>query len=399
MEFERSSGILLHVTSLPEGKLGEGARDFVRWLGRAGQRWWQVLPLGPPDETGSPYQARSAFARWPGLLERPRERVSRAERDDFRDRHRFWIEGWERFAGDGAVDHQVRFEREWRALRDLAAEHGVKLLGDVPIYAGRGGADVETWPWLFLEGAVAGAPPDALSDEGQLWGNPLFDWPAHRREHYRWWVERFARTFDLVDACRIDHFRGFVAYWAVPEGATSAKDGRWRRGPGRAVFDAILAQLGGLPFVAENLGVITPPVERLRKELGLPGMAVLLFGFGGGAANPHRPANVEEDGVVYTSTHDTETTREWYEALPQSARRRTGLDPSDPAWSLIRVAWGTRARVALTTAQDVLGLGPEGRMNRPGTTEGNWAWRLRAGRLTNELADRLREETEAAGRT
>jgi 4-alpha-glucanotransferase len=398
MEFERSSGILLHVTSLPEGKLGSGAREFVRWLDRAGQRWWQVLPLGPPDETGSPYQARSAFARWPGLLERPRERVTAAERDDFRERHRFWIAGWERFAGEGAVDDQVRFEREWRELRDLAAEHGVKLLGDVPIYAGRGGADVETWPSLFLDGAVAGAPPDALSDEGQLWGNPLFDWPAHRREHYRWWVERFARTFDLVDACRIDHFRGFVAYWAVPEGAPSAKAGRWRRGPGRAVFDAILAKLGGLPFVAENLGVITPPVERLRKELGLPGMAVLLFGFGGGAANPHRPANVEEDGVVYTSTHDTETTREWYETMPERARRRTGLDPSDPAWSLIRAAWGTRARVALPTAQDVLGLGEEGRMNRPGTIEGNWVWRLRQGQLTNDLADRLREETEATGR-
>src|SRR3954451_17857854 len=340
MEFERSSGILLHVTSLPEGRLGPGARELVRWLGRAGQRWWQVLPLGPPDEMGSPYQARSAFARWPGLLERPRARVTVAERDDFRDRHRFWIEGWERFAGEGAVDDQVRFEREWRELRNLAAEHGVKLLGDVPIYAGRCGADLETWPALFLDGAVAGAPPDALSADGQLWGNPLFDWPAHRLEHYRWWVERFARTFDLVDACRIHHFRGFVAYWAVPADARSAKSGRWRRGPGRAVFDAILAKLGGLPFVAENLGVITPPVERLRKELDLPGMAVLLFGFDGGGANPHRPANVEENGVAYTSTHDTETTREWYEALPERARGRTGLDPSDPSWSLIRVAWG-----------------------------------------------------------
>ena len=305
-----------------------------------------MLPLGPPDETGSPYQARSAFARWPGLLERPRERVTAAERDDFRERHRFWIEGWERFAGEGAVDDQVRFEREWRELRDLAAEHGVKLLGDVPIYAGRGGADVETWPSLFLDGAVAGAPPDALSDEGQLWGNPLFDWPAHRREHYRWWVERFARTFDLVDACRIDHFRGFVAYWAVPEGARSAKAGRWRRGPGRAVFDAILAKLGGLPFVAENLGVITPPVERLRKELGLPGMARAAVRLRRRRGEPAPPREREEDGVVYTSTHDTETAREWYEALPERARRRTGLDPSDPRVVADPDGAGGRARVS-----------------------------------------------------
>jgi 4-alpha-glucanotransferase len=200
------------------------------------------------------------------------------------------------------------------------------------------------------------------------------------------------RTFELVDVARLDHFRGFVAYWSVPAGHKNAQRGRWRRGPGADVFRAIEADLGALPFIAEDLGVITPPVTRLREQLGFPGMAVLLWAFGK-RTSPHRPENFPPHQVVYTSTHDTDTARGWFEALPKRARDVTELDPRDPAWGLIEMAHASRADLALIPAQDVLGLGSEARMNRPGTAGGNWRWRLRRGALTDELAARLREST------
>jgi 4-alpha-glucanotransferase len=395
----RASGILLHPTSLPDGHIGRDAHRFVDWLARAGQSWWQVLPIGPPDELGSPYQPRSAFAAWPGLLERPGARVSRSQVDSFRERHRYWAPDWARFAGDGALEDQVRFEREWDALRTHAAERGVRLLGDVPIYAGGESADLAAHPGLFRRHEISGAPPDALAREGQVWGNPLFDWRAVRRDGFRWWIERLRRVFELVDAARIDHFRGFVSYWAVPAGARTASTGRWRRGPGRALFDAVSAALGDLPLVAENLGHITPAVERLRRELGFPGMHVLQFGFSGSPRNPHRPENHEENAVVYTGTHDLDTALGWWRSLPRSTRRRTGLDEDEPHWSLIELALHSRARLAVVPLQDVLGLGSEARMNVPGRARGNWRWRFDRTQLTPGLADRLRALVEETGRT
>src|ERR671937_854315 len=299
MKSERSSGVQLHITSLPGGRLGQPAYEFVDWLRAAGQSWWQVLPLGPPDRRHrSPYKAASAFAAWRGLLADPGAQVSPAEARAFRGRHAFWIGDWEAFAGPRAVNDQVRFEREWSALREYAAARGVRLIGDVPIYVAPGSADQLAHPELFLHGLVAGAPPDAFTDLGQHWGNPLYDWPALRRRGYRWWVERLRRNLELYDATRVDHFRGFVAAWAIPEEAPTAAHGHWRRGPGRAVFDAIRLELGTLPLVAENLGVITPAVERLRRTLGLPGMVVLEFGFDpDDPRGPHRMENHEEDSV------------------------------------------------------------------------------------------------------
>src|SRR5215210_6694159 len=274
-EHSRTAGVQLHPTSLPSGRLDDDAYAFVDWLSDAGQSWWQMLPLGPPDRYGSPYKARSAFAAWPGLLADPQARVGDDEVDAFREREAYWIGGWESFAGGRrAVLDQVRFDREWAALRAYAGQRGVRLIGDVPIYVAPRGADHRTWPELFRDGLQAGVPPDAFTSKGQLWGNPVFDWPALRRRGYRWWIERLRRTFSLVDMTRIDHFRGFVAYWAVPEGADDARGGRWRRGPGRAVFDAALAELGSLPVIAEDLGIITEPVTRLRRSLGFPGMVV-----------------------------------------------------------------------------------------------------------------------------
>lgn len=398
MNLPRASGVLLHPTSLPGGRLGEEAYRFVDWLAAAGQSWWQVLPLGPPDEDGSPYRAASAFAGWTGLLAEPGAPVSAEELDAFVARHPYWIGDWAAHTGENAVAGQVRFEREWGALRAYAAGCGVRLIGDLPIYVAPGSTDHLAHPELFQRGEVAGVPPDAFTATGQLWGNPLYDWAALRRTGYRWWTERFRRTLELVDLTRVDHFRGFVAYWSVPERMRTAKHGTWRRGPGREPFDAAAAELGELPLIAEDLGLITPAVERLRDELGLPGMRVLQFAFDGSPRNVHRPEHHPEHAVAYTGTHDNDTALGWWESLGRRERARTGLDPREPHWSLVELALGSRARLAIVPAQDLLGLGGEARMNRPGRARGNWRWRLRRGQLTDALAARLREATAAAGR-
>lgn len=336
--------------------------------------------------------------------------MTRAELLEFRERERWWLSDWERFAGRGAAADQLRFEREWSALRSYARERGVRLLGDVPIYVAEQSADHLLHPELFQEGAVAGAPPDAYTTRGQLWGNPLYDWPALRRRRYRWWALRLRRTLALFDVARIDHFRGFVAYWAVPASARTAAAGRWRRGPGRAPFDAIQRELAlaePLPFLAEDLGVITPPVDRLRDELGLPGMLVVQFAF-----EPDEPESVHRlerhvvNRVVYLGTHDHDTARGWYESL--DTQRRAMADAAmaqrgiafrrQPWWGLIRLTLSSPARLAMVQAQDVLGLGSAGRMNQPARASGNWRWQMEPGSLTPSLARRLREAAEESGR-
>jgi 4-alpha-glucanotransferase len=418
MALTRSSGVLLHPTSLPGGRLGDEAYRFVDWLAEAGQSWWQVLPLGPPDEHGSPYRGRSAFAGWTGLLAEPRAPVTLEEAEAFVARHPYWIGDWasynartgkagtrssgrrrkRRLERGGAVAGQVRFEREWSALRRYAAERGIRIFGDLPIYVSGSGADLATHPELFETRVVAGAPPDPFNPTGQLWGSPVYRWATARAEGWRWWVERFRRTLELFDLARIDHFRGFVSYWAVPAGAKTAKGGRWLRGPGSEPFEAARRELGDLPLVAEDLGAITPAVVRLRERLGLPGMVVLQFGFDGGSANPHRLENHPENAVVYTGTHDNDTALGWWSSLSAARRQAIGLDPGDPSWSLIELALSSRARLAILPAQDLLGLGSEARLNTPGRVGGNWSWRLRRGRLTSALAARLRAATKAAGR-
>jgi 4-alpha-glucanotransferase len=397
MNLQRASGILLHPTSLPNGVLDEHAYRFVDWLAAAGQQWWQVLPLGPPEGlTGSPYMSPSAFAGSPALLAEPGATVSRAEADAFRARNAYWIEDWIDYGA--ALEDQVRFEREWRALRDYGRERGVRIFGDMPIYVAHDGADHRAHPELFQRGVVAGVPPDLFAQTGQLWGNPLYAWTAMRADGYRWWIERFRRAFELVDLTRVDHFRGFVSYWSVPEGNATAAEGAWRRGPGADLFRSAERALGPLPVVAEDLGVITEPVVRLRRELGFPGMAVLQFGVGRDPTNPHLPQNHEEQQVVYTGTHDNDTTRGWWESLPAEDRTWAGLDPDDPAWSLIEVAWGSRAALAIAPLQDVLDLGTEARMNLPGSEEGNWQWRFDPSALTADRAQQLRELNKRTNR-
>jgi 4-alpha-glucanotransferase len=384
---ERSLGIQLHPTSLPGGRLGSEAYAFVDWLAAAGARWWQVLPLNPPDEHGSPYASPSAFAGWAGFLDDPEARVEPSETRVFRKRQRAWADDWVTFAGGDALADQVRFEREWSALRAYAASRGVGIVGDVPIYVAAGGCDHDAHPELFvpLDVAVSGAPPDRLNALGQLWGNPLYDWAAMERTGYRWWVDRLRRVLGLVDRFRIDHFRGFAAYWTVPAGASSARDGRWSPGPGVRLFRAAERELGALPVIAEDLGTITPDVHALRDELGFPGMAVMIWAFTGRATSPHRPANHRERQVVYTSTHDTDTL--------------VGAFGEEQAWPVLEQALASRCSLAVVPVQDVLGLGSEARMNRPGEVGGNWEWRLEPGQLTAAHAERLRAAAEASGRT
>ena len=402
----RACGVLLHVTSLPGGRLGREAYEFVDWLEEAGQSWWQVLPLNPPDAFGSPYTSSSAFAGWRGLLADPDAAVSRAEIRDFRACHAYWAADWERYAGPGALADQVRFEREWGALRTYAAAHGISLIGDIPIYVAEDSAEVASHPELFSRELVAGAAPDVSHPEGQLWGQPVYDWRAMHRDGYRWWIERFRRSVELIDVARIDHFRGFVAYWAVPRGAKSPLEGRWRRGPGAALFEAVEGELGHLPLIAEDLGIITPAVDRLRTQLGLLGMRIVGRGFVKRHRHRHAVAAYPEDAVVYTGTHDHPTMAGWLAtaseedlALVHADLEAAGIEDDDLDWALVRLALSSRARLAILPMQDVLGLGEEARMNHPGTVgNGNWQWRLERGQLSASTAARLREATAESGR-
>jgi 4-alpha-glucanotransferase len=397
--------VLLHVASLPGGRLGPGARAFVDWLAEAGQSWWQVLPLTPPDANGSPYASPSAFACRTDLLWEPDAPVSDAERAAFRRDNAYWIGDWERFAEEGALDDQVRAGREWGRLRAHAAARGVSILGDLPFYVAPGGADVLAHPRLFRDDVVAGVPPDAFSDDGQLWGNPTYDWEAMAADGHRWWVERLARCAALHDASRIDHFRAFESWWAVPAGAPTAREGEWRPGPGGAVVEAARARLGELGLVAEDLGIITPAVGALMERLGLPGMRVLQFAFPGGSDNTHRPEHHPERSVVYVGTHDNDTALGWWGSAGDDARRDAlacaaahGIHDDRPERMLMRLALASRSRLCVLTAQDILGLGAAARLNTPGVADGNWTWRLREGELTPELAAWLRDRTAEAGR-
>jgi 4-alpha-glucanotransferase len=402
----RSSGVLLHVTSLPGGRLGPEAYEFVDWLAEAGQSWWQVLPLGPPDPFGSPYTSTSAFAAWRELLGEPEAAVTARQLEGFVARHAYWIGDWQRYAGGDALADQVRFEREWLALRQYATGRGIRLIGDLPIYVAPGGADHEAHPELFEPGLVAGAAPDVSHPEGQLWGQPVYSWPEMRLQGYRWWIERFRRSLELFDLVRIDHFRGFVAYWAVPEDASSPLQGRWKRGPGRDLFRAAYDELGQFTVIAEDLGYITPPVDRLRVEIGALGMRIVGRGFVRRHRRRHAVSAHPEDAVVYTGTHDHSTMAGWLASATPGDRElarqdlaRAGIDERDPEWALVRLALSSRARIAILPLQDVLGLGDEARMNAPGTVRAeNWSWRVDKRDLTHELAVRLREATVASRR-
>jgi len=305
---------------------------------------------------------------------------------------------------------QYLFFEQWGALRAQANALGIDIIGDIPIFVAFDSADVWAHPHLFKlddtgqPRVVAGVPPDYFSATGQLWGNPLYDWEAVARDGYRWWTARFQHLLELVDVIRVDHFRGFEAAWEVPAGASTAIHGRWVKGPGHTVFEAVDRALGGhVPIVAEDLGIITDEVRALLRETGFPGMKVLQFAFGGGPDNPYQPHNFHDPNcVVYSGTHDNDTTIGWFATLDDGERARAlrylGTDGSDIAYDLIRLALASTAKTAIVPLQDVLALGSEARMNTPGATGSSWSWRVRAEQLEPACADRLAELTELYGR-
>jgi len=298
------------------------------------------------------------------------------------------------------------FERQWKEVRQHAASLGILILGDVPLYVAHDSVDVWAAQDQFqLDAAgqpcaLAGVPPDAYSETGQLWGNPLFRWEVMEADGYRWWIERMQRCLEHCDVLRIDHFIGFSRYWSVPASATEATVGTWKPGPGRKVFDALEEALGGLPFIAEDLGPVGDATVALRDALNLPGMKVLLFGLEGDEQNLHRPDNHPKRAVAYPSTHDSDTARGWWEGL--GPRQRAQLDLGDTgeeaARAMCDLVLASRAAWAVLPLQDILGLGSRARMNVPGTTEGNWAWRQPPGAMTDELAQDLRQRVGQSDR-
>ncbi|MBN1282733.1 MAG: 4-alpha-glucanotransferase [Proteobacteria bacterium] len=495
----RSSGVLLHITSLPSifgvGDLGPAAYGFVDFLERTGQRFWQVLPLNPTDPicANSPYSSASAFAGnacmvspemlvKEGLLsesdlaERPRfrEGVSEYERageykgsllcrayesfraggrrvyefEKFCAEHASWLDDYalfivikRRMEGRAWSDWpaelrdrepaclaaareelavevdrerflQFLFQRQYSALKEYCGTKGVKVIGDIPIYVNYDSADVWSHPVFFKldrdkrPAAVAGVPPDYFSKTGQLWGNPVYNWDMLEQTGFDWWVKRMSHNLKLFDVARIDHFRGLVAYWEVPASHQTAVGGRWVEVPTDEFFGMLKKRFHELPILAEDLGLITPDVKAAMNRLGFPGMKVLLFAFNeDNPEHPYLPHNYERNCVVYTGTHDNNTSRGWFagEAQPEERKRfeaYAGRKVSEAAVSgeMIRLAMMSVADTVIIPMQDVLGLGAECRMNQPATVDGNWRWRLTAGQLTDETADYLARITKIYGR-
>ena len=400
MELSRSAGILLHPTSLPSGKLDREAYRFVDWLAAAGQSWWQVLPLGPPDEFGSPYRSPSAFAASPQLLARPKERVTAAEVEDFVARHPFWTGGWAHFAGSEALADEVRFEREWSALRAYAAERGVRLIGDVPIYVSDGGADHDCWPELFAAGEVAGAPPDSAQCDRPAVGKPALRLarpsgdrlplvaravPPHVRAR-RPLAHRPLPGLRLLlgdPGAELDGEERALAAWprrrAVPRRRARARPSAADRG-------------GSRPHHAA--GLRAPRRARAARD-GRPSLGV--------PPRQAQPAQPSQSPAQLGRVHEHPRHRHRRRLVRRAARRAerdaTGLDPREPNWGLIELAYSSRAELAVVPAQDVLGLGSDARMNRPGRTGGNWRWQLERGALTPALARRLRGLAEQYDRS
>ena len=493
---ERASGILLHPTSLfnrfPIGDLGPAATAFVDFLVKGGQRWWQMLPIGPTGWSDSPYQSTSAFAGNPlllspdrlmekgfldrldiqfsplsdlgmvdyaaaiklklGLLKKAFEcfkkntnRPGRQEFDSFVDVEQDWLEDFSLFSAirekertsdwtrwgqeirtrrpealvrvkkdlaDDILYHkfvQWQFSTQWNELRSYCISKGLALIGDIPLFVAFQSADVWAHPGLFKLGedgspaVVAGVPPDYFSKTGQVWGVPVYNWVELQKQNYGWWIERLRTAFGRFDLNRLDHFIGFVRTYEVPAHAKTAEEGRYQLGGGAFFLKSAREVFGPLPLIAEDLGIITTEVAALRDQFKLPGTRVLQFELEPNLNNDSfRVEQHPENSVVYTGTHDNDTTAGWYRMLPvsqrETLRKRLAVNEKDVVWGMIHEAFASNAKTAIIPMQDILELGSEARMNYPGTAEGNWGWRLKEGELTPELAQRILNLTEVTGR-
>jgi len=488
---KRAAGVLAHPTSFPSpygiGDLGTGAYQFIDFLAEAGQKVWQVLPIGPTGFGDSPYQAFSSFAGQPLLIspEKLIEKRLLVEEDftgmpnwdpkkveygpliqfkthllkrayesfqvspdkemkehfqSFMEENAFWLEDyalfmagkdahegrswmewedelrnpdekakeeWKEKLGDSIKYYkfiQFLFFEQWTALKHYANEKGIEIIGDIPIFVAIDSADVWANKELFhLDSkgyplAVAGVPPDYFSSTGQLWGNPLYNWEAMKQQEYRWWILRVQMQLKLVDYLRIDHFRGFEMYWAVPYGESTAIHGEWKKGPGEDLFFAIQKALGeDIPILAEDLGIITPEVEKLRDTFGFPGMKILQFAFDNTEENNFLPHYYTHNCICYTGTHDNNTTIGWYQNASDASKKKcraymnsSSWKEEDICWDFIRTAYASPALYAIIPIQDLLCKGSESRMNTPSRAEGNWSYRFEEGELKRELIDRLK---------
>ncbi|MEA2010405.1 MAG: 4-alpha-glucanotransferase [Actinomycetota bacterium] len=483
---DRSSGVILHPTSLPGpygiGDLGPEAHRWVDLLAESGTSLWQILPVGPTGYGDSPYQCFSAFAgnvnlvspellASDGLIDLPmspglpddhvdygrvipwkREILAtafagfetgrgnpalRSEFERFCDEQN-WLDDYALFMaikaeqGGGSWQDwpeefrlretgtiasfrrqhaeaisrirfsQFMFFRQWDSLHQHAADSGVRIIGDVPIFVAGDSADVWASPERFRLDSkrrptvVAGVPPDYFSATGQLWGNPLYDWDHHAETGFAWWADRLRSTFEIADIARIDHFRAFADYWEIPATADTAINGVWRDGPGMAFFDAVRERLGALPIIAEDLGDLSDKVPELLTRTGLPGMRVLTFAFSTDESDSFLPHNYPIETVAYTGTHDNDTTLGWWTSAPEHERafatRYLSIDPDDPVRGFLEGLWASRAMFALVPLQDLLRLGSTARMNIPGTTDANWQWRVLSGQIAgDEVVTQLRD--------
>ena len=494
MNKERSSGILLHITSLPGkygiGTMGEEAYRFIDFLIESQQKVWQILPLGHTGFGDSPYQCFSAFAGnpliidlerlvWEGYLHqhdlpettgfshdeaefakvneylypllskaytqfKTRFGVDKYKYEAFCRQNKYWLEdyalfmalkkhfnnkSWNNWTSDiklrkpEALEKykielkdqigfykfiQFVFYKQWAEIKSYANINGISVIGDIPLYVAFDSADAWANPEIFEFDEdmnpvnVAGVPPDYFSETGQLWGNPIYNWDYLQQTEFHWWIERIKANFKLYDVLRIDHFRGLAAYWAVPYGEKTAIKGEWVNAPGFELFETILEKLGDLPIIAEDLGVITPDVEQLRDGFEFPGMKILQFAFDMSEENCFLPHTFNSNCIVYTGTHDNDTTLGRYnESSPEEKKMMQeyfNIDHSDPAWSFIRLAWSTVAYMAIVPMQDILRLDTQARMNFPGKPSGYWKWRYKKGDLKAEHAAFLRSITKLFGR-
>ena len=488
----RSSGVLMHITSLPGpygvGTMGKQAFDFVDFLQVAGQKYWQILPLTPTGYGDSPYQSCSTYAGNHYLIDLPKlveeglldyDQINgidwgwQADRVDFGlqyqnrlnvlrlaygrfqagedfqkfcDENKSWLPDFalfmalkEKFDGQPwyaweedlklrkseaiarvteQLQEQIRFycfvqyifDKQWRALRDYAHQKDVRIIGDVPIYVPYDSADVWSNPkWFQLdEGmaptAVAGCPPDAFSEDGQLWGNPLYRWDLLKKDGYQWWIDRLGAAGKLYDVVRLDHFRGFEAYWSVPFGDTTAKNGQWLKGPGLDFMNTVKEKLPHISLIAEDLGFLTQEVLDLRDDSGFPGMKVLEFAFDSREPSEYLPHTYPTNSVCYTGTHDNMTMRQWFETATEDAVAYATeymrlSEQEGMVWGVIRTAMSSVSDLCVIQMQDLLNLGGEARMNFPGTmTNANWTWRAWDGFTGNGLAQRMYHLTKLYGR-